>query len=92
MLKNCKAVGVMDRDVAFGTGGIVYQDVCRSMMNGAGDVRMQNFILGIGGRDITPVMIEKCFDNLISNDTSIRDDVFWPGENTELWNTWKGDK
>ena len=88
-LKNCKKVGVLDRDVAFGTGGIVYQDVCRSLMNGAGNVDVSNFILGIGGRDVTIKMLSKCVDTIIAK-TDSRNDIYWPGENTELWNTWKG--
>lgn len=88
-LKNCKCVGVMDRDVAFGIGGIVYEDVCRSLMNGAGNVKVNNFILGIGGRDITIDMISKCVDTITGEDCG-RNDVFWPGENTELWNAWRG--
>jgi len=88
-LKNCKSVGVLDRDVAYGTGGIVYQDVSRCLTNGTERVCMKNFILGIGGRDITIPMIEKCFKTLIEDKKDAESDVYWPGENSALWNTWK---
>ena len=48
-----------------------------------------DFILGIGGRDVTIKMLSKCVDTIIAK-TDSRNDIYWPGENTELWNTWKG--
>jgi pyruvate ferredoxin oxidoreductase alpha subunit len=89
VLKKCKGVGVLDRDVAYGTGGIVYQDVSRCLINGSEKIRMKNFILGIGGRDVTIPIIEKCFNILIEDKENAGCDVYWPGENTALWSTWK---
>jgi pyruvate/2-oxoacid:ferredoxin oxidoreductase alpha subunit len=75
--------------VAYGTGGIVYQDVSRCLINGSEKIRMKNFILGIGGRDVTIPIIEKCFNILIEDKENAGCDVYWPGENTALWSTWK---
>ncbi len=91
-LKNCIAVGVLDRDVAFGTGGVVYEDVCRSLINGGSNIHMMNLILGIGGRDVTPGVIEKCFDLIIRSNINDRVDVYWPDVNLQLWENWKGKK
>lgn len=90
-VRNCKGVGVLDRDVAYGTGGIVYQDVCRSLCNAKLDINICNFILGLGGRDVTIKTIGKCFEILEQNESGFRAgrDVFWPDENTELLSTWK---
>lgn len=88
-----KAIGILDRDVAYGTGGIVYQDVCRSLKDTAGDKHLCNFILGLGGRDVTKNTIFKCYDQVASladgSPATAGGDVFWPDENTEVWNTWK---
>ena len=93
-LKNCKCVGVLDRDVAFGSGGIVYSDVCRSMIHGKGNVNMLNFILGLGGRDVTQETLAGCFDRLICSDGAdiAGNDVIWADENEALWQVWKGEK
>lgn len=92
--QNCKGIGVLDRDVAYGIGGIVYQDVSRSLYNGDARPVLTNFILGLGGRDVTKKTINKCFDLIAIGTEKGRaiagDDVFWPDENTELWNSWKG--
>jgi hypothetical protein len=50
-------------------------------------------MLGLGGRDVTKKTINKCFDLVAVGTEKGRaiagDDVFWPDENTELWNSWK---
>lgn len=87
-LKNCKAIGVLDRDVSFGAGGIVYQDVSRSLI-GKGAC-LKNFIVGLGGRDVTPATITKAFDIVMDENAQSENDVFWPDENTALWQAWRG--
>ncbi len=51
-LENVKAVGVMDRAIAFGApyGGPVFADILESMYMKNVDVNLSSFILGIGGR------------------------------------------
>lgn len=89
----CRAIGVLDRDVAFGTGGILYQDVCRSLLNGRLDGFVANFIVGLGGRDVTLKTIAACYERmsqLSSNDPPAPgQDVFWPDESTELLKVWQ---
>jgi len=51
-IRNAKAVGVMDRSISFGLGGPVYHEI-RSAAYRKIDVPMQNFIYGLGGRDIS---------------------------------------
>jgi pyruvate ferredoxin oxidoreductase alpha subunit len=90
---DCKAIGVLDRDVAYGSGGIVYQDVCRSIYNKRSDAFVLNFILGLGGRDVTQKTIKTCFNQLMELDSENPPepgkDVFWPDENVKLIKTWK---
>ncbi len=51
-LGNVKAVGVMDRAIAFGApyGGPVFADILESLYMKGVDVNLSSFILGIGGR------------------------------------------
>lgn len=85
-LENCKAVGVLDRDVAFGIGGIVHLDVSRCMVDKG--CTLKNFIVGLAGRDVTPETIHKAFATVM-DEACTGKDVFWPDENTELWQTWQ---
>jgi pyruvate ferredoxin oxidoreductase alpha subunit len=54
ILCGIKAVAVMERDVSVGAGGIIYTELSRSLN---GDRRTKplliNYILGLGGRDVT---------------------------------------
>lgn len=84
----CRGIGVLDRDVAYGSGGIVYQDVCRSLYNACIDAYVSNFILGLGGRDVTKKTIKSCFD-MLEKPPAVDRDVFWPDENVRLLKTWK---
>jgi pyruvate ferredoxin oxidoreductase alpha subunit len=92
-LGNCKTLGVLDRDVAYGTGGVVYQDICRCLYNSGSKAAMINFIVGLGGRDVTTSTIKSCFEKMQNYDPDARpgagQDVIWPDENRSLWETWK---
>ncbi len=89
----CKAVAVLDRDVGYGSGGVIYQDLCRSLYNAPVQAALANFIAGLGGRDVTLKTIQRCFDQLVRFDELNRppagQDVFWPDANEPLWKTWK---
>ncbi len=93
VLAHCRGVGVLDRDVAYGTGGVVYQDVCRCLLNSGSKAAVVNFILGLGGRDVTVSTIKRCFHKMQDygpgNGPEPGRDVMWPDENTSLWETWK---
>ncbi len=88
-----KTVGVLDRDLGYGSGGIVFQDVCRSLYNLADRGPAVNFILGLGGRDVTEDTIEACYDRLARLDRHqalpAGQEVFWPDENRDLLAAWK---
>ena len=91
--RRCKGIGVLDRDVAFGTGGIVYQDVCRSLLNGGLNGFVANFIVGLGGRDVTLKTVAACYDkmNQLASEAppAPGKDVFWPDESIELLKVWQ---
>ncbi len=85
----CKAVGVLDRDLAYGSGGIVYQDVCRSLYSSGSHPLLSNFILGLGGRDVTSKTVKACFAEMTELDAG--KEIYWPDENAKLLKTWNLD-
>ena len=67
-LSGIKAVAVMERDVSVGAGGIIYTELSRTLN---GDRRTKpllvNYILGLGGRDVTIEDIREIGLNLYEN-------------------------
>lgn len=69
--KNLKAIAVLDRDISLGYHGALFTDIksalkdCRIIIN--------NFIVGLGGRDMTPKMIKTAFEKTISSTASIKE-------------------
>jgi pyruvate ferredoxin oxidoreductase alpha subunit len=52
LLSDIKIVVVLERDISIGAGGIVYTELSRSLNDGSGP-HIINYILGLGGRDVT---------------------------------------
>ncbi|MBI2374263.1 MAG: pyruvate ferredoxin oxidoreductase [Deltaproteobacteria bacterium] len=75
-LGKARVVAVLDRDIGYGTSGMVYPDVTRSLY--PSDVRpdVLNFIIGTGGKDITPASIERCVE--LARPGHRGQSVFWP--------------
>lgn len=60
-LSNCKRVAVLDRNICVGMGGIFAQEIRAAMYHQVEAHRppIFGYILGLGGRDITPEVIRK---------------------------------
>ncbi|NPA75696.1 MAG: pyruvate ferredoxin oxidoreductase [Euryarchaeota archaeon] len=52
-LKNAKVVAVTERNISFGFGGAVYGELGATFANMANKPKIIDFIVGLGGRDIT---------------------------------------
>lgn len=52
-LSNKKAVAILERDASVGAGGIIYTELTRCLYGKDGAPHLVNYILGIGGRDVT---------------------------------------
>ena len=63
-------LAVIDKDISFGAGGAVYMDVKAALDN-----ETYGFIIGLGGRDITPIDIEEIIEKT-DNPTK---DIEWIG-------------
>ena len=51
--KKAKVLAILDRAVSFGMSGPVFADVSGSLINESERPMLMNFIIGLGGRDIT---------------------------------------
>jgi pyruvate ferredoxin oxidoreductase alpha subunit len=69
-LKGASQVAVLDKNISFGVGGVLYNDIKAKM-----DVNAYGFIVGLGGRDITPQHIIEII-NKTKNPTT---DIQWIG-------------
>jgi pyruvate ferredoxin oxidoreductase alpha subunit len=74
-LRGVGTVVVLDRDIGYGTSGMVYPDVTRVLYHVDGRPRAVNCIIGTGGKDITPKTIERCVE--LGREAG-EQTVFWP--------------
>lgn len=61
-LAGIPAVAVLDRAMSFGSFGPLYTEVSRSLYHS--DVDLQNYIFGLGGRDLFPEHIKSVFQKM----------------------------
>jgi len=68
VIGRARRVGVIDRDVSLGSGGIFWLELCGAF-HGRSDVLLQGYLTGLGGGDVTPDVIEDIFDDLVARET-----------------------
>lgn len=66
-VKGLRAVGTLDRSLAFGTGGNTYVEVATSLY-GKSDVAIYGFTAGLGGRDVKIEDFEEMFTIMASKE------------------------
>jgi pyruvate/2-oxoacid:ferredoxin oxidoreductase alpha subunit len=66
---NAKKVGVLDRNHSPGSGGIFWNEIATTLRDRPG-VLLQDYIVGIGGGDVTPTIIGEIADDLTARKTS----------------------
>lgn len=74
-VKNADKIAVLDKNISFGMGGAVYTEIKANI-----DVEAYGFILGLGGRDITPVHIE----DIVNKTKNPTQDITWIGLKEEV--------
>lgn len=57
-------LGVLDRDYAAGTGGVWWQDARAAFQGHRDDLVVQDYLLGIGGGDVTPESVDRVLEDL----------------------------
>ncbi len=75
-LRGVRTVLVLDRDIGYGTAGMVYPDVTRILYHLDQRPRALNFIIGTGGKDVTPETIERTV--ALGSEADGSQTVFWP--------------
>lgn len=60
---SAKKVGVLDRNHSPGSGGIFWNELATSLRHRP-DVLLQNYLVGLGGGDVTPAVIDEIFEDL----------------------------
>ena len=63
VLKNSLFVGVLDRSFSFGYEGQIYSELKASLYASDINPLIKNYIVGIGGRDVTIETIKHIFEN-----------------------------
>ena len=66
-LANCARIGILDRDISLGHGGVLWSEVRGTTPR---DAIVQNYILGLGGGDIRPQHISALLTDLLERSES----------------------
>lgn len=66
ILKNVKAIAVLDKDISFGYEGTVFTNVNSALVHMEKRPLAVNFVGGLGGRDISVGDIEEIYNDLIN--------------------------
>lgn len=62
-VSSARKIGVLDRNHSPGSGGIFWQEVAATLQ-GRSDVLVQDYLVGLGGGDVTPQVIDEIIDDL----------------------------
>ena len=71
-VKNANRIAVLDKNISFGIGGVLFNEIKAKM-----DVDARGFIIGLGGRDVAPDDIRNIV-NITKNSTD-SDKINWIG-------------
>jgi pyruvate ferredoxin oxidoreductase alpha subunit len=80
VLSKAKKVAVMDRNISYGHGGIFSQEIKASLYHLSEDKKPEiyGYIVGLGGRDITPDVITNIIRRTQKEDKS-KEIIIWEG-------------
>jgi pyruvate/2-oxoacid:ferredoxin oxidoreductase alpha subunit len=75
-LAGARKVAVIDRNISFGHGGIFAEEVKSALYNGAHRPPVFGFIVGLGGRDVTPASIRGIAEYILEHDAP-EEEIIW---------------
>jgi len=78
VLKGVEKVGVIDRNISFGHGGIFAQEIRSTFCNEDERPMVFGFVMGLGGRDVTPEVIEEAIHVTLDNSRP-KEEILWIG-------------
>lgn len=67
VLKECKAIAILDRSSPNGTVGALYNEITGALFNSDTKAVVNNYIYGLGGRDLTKASINSIYRELQKN-------------------------
>ncbi|WP_042696807.1 pyruvate synthase subunit PorA [Thermococcus sp. PK] len=62
LAKKAKVLAILEKDISFGIGGAVFADTSRALINEKEKPIMLDFIIGLGGRDVTFENLEEAVE------------------------------
>ena len=77
-IRGAKKIAVIERDLSPGVGGIIAQELRASLYHREKRLPVFGFVSGLGGRDITPNLIEEAIHYTLSH-SQPEGDVLWLG-------------
>jgi pyruvate/2-oxoacid:ferredoxin oxidoreductase alpha subunit len=77
VLANAHRVAVFDRNLSFGSGGIMASELRGALYGSRVQPVVTSFVGGLGGRDVTPDTIRAAIDHVLSHKPG--DDMLWLG-------------
>jgi len=86
-LGHSQKVAVVDRNFSFGAGGIFAQEIRAALCNQMPHPLIYSYVVGLGGRDITPDTLKEIYDVTKSKTTPDQEST-WIGLNPEIIETW----
>jgi pyruvate/2-oxoacid:ferredoxin oxidoreductase alpha subunit len=66
---SARKIGVLDRNHSPGSGGIFWQEIAATF-GGRSNLMVQDYLVGLGGGDVTPEMINEIIDDLFERQTA----------------------
>ncbi len=69
-LEKFKAIGVLDRSIAFGAYAPLYTEVRNALFESENKPKLQSYVYGLGGKDIFKSDIKKVFEELLSGNVN----------------------
>jgi pyruvate/2-oxoacid:ferredoxin oxidoreductase alpha subunit len=78
VVRRAKKVAVIDRNLSAGVGGIFAQELRASLYSREIRPEVFGFISGLGGRDITPNLIEKAIQYTLDHSRP-EEEILWLG-------------
>ncbi|MBN1605996.1 MAG: hypothetical protein JW940_05155 [Polyangiaceae bacterium] len=70
-----RRIGVLDRNISPGSGGVFWGETCTTF-TGRADVLIQDYLVGLGGGDVTPDIIERAAVDLLGRERA--GEPAWP--------------
>mgnify|MGYP001148243720 CR=1 FL=1 len=76
VLRGKKKIGVIDRNISLGCGGIFCQELRAALVHSSDHPLIFSYIAGVGGSDVTPEVIQKIAFDVIEREESM-DQPIW---------------